>query len=292
MPEAVAGVVYLPPSGGRDLTADVLGRAFAVTELRPGPRAAPRPRRRPAERSSPAREHGVWVNRLPGADVLVYRKVGVPLVTLGIYVPRRQFDPPAQAGLGSLLVRAAVRGAGELDAAALAFAFERLGGTLGTSSASDWLGFGASVLSENLAEAAALLDSVFSQPHLNDADVTAERGLMIAEAERVADDMFRYPVPARLLRGFGDRGYGLPVGGLPETLPGHRGGRPRLARRRDAATCARSWSPWATWTPSARRTSWRVSSAGPARDSRPRSWRSRSTGWRTRARSPGPRRVA
>ncbi|MGH7581020.1 MAG: M16 family metallopeptidase, partial [Gemmatimonadales bacterium] len=123
------------------------------------------------------------------------------------------------AGLGSLLVRTAVRGAGELDAAALAFAFERLGGTLGASSASDWLGFGASVISENLSEAAALLETVFTRPHLGDAEVMAERGLMIAEAERVADDMFRYPFQLAFSAAFGERGYGLPVGGLPETLP-------------------------------------------------------------------------
>ena len=219
-PEAVAGVAYLPSKGGRDLTADVLGRAFAVTELRPtSDGRAPALRRRPAVPSSPGQEHGVWVNRLPGADLLVYRKVGVPLVSLGIHVPRRRFDPPSQAGLGSLLVRAAVRGAGEMDAATLAFAFERLGGTLGTSSASDWLGFGASVLSERLAEAAALLETVYSHPHLTDADVAAERGLMIAEAERVADDMFRFPFQLAFAAAFGGRGYGLPVGGLPETLP-------------------------------------------------------------------------
>jgi zinc protease len=219
-PEAVAGAVYLPANGGRDLTAEVLGRAFAVTELHPRSDGAVAPaERRLAVPSSPKREHGVWVNRLPGADVLVYRKAGVPLVTLGVYVPRRRYDPPAQAGLGSLLVRAAVRGAGEMDAATLAFAFERLGGSLGTSSASDWLGFGASVLSENLGEAAALLDVVSSRPHLHDADVTAERGLMIAEAERVADDMFRFPFQLAFSAAFGRRGYGLPVGGLPETLP-------------------------------------------------------------------------
>ena len=67
---------------------------------------------------------------LPGADLLVRRKLGVPLVNLGIYVPRVEFEPPAQAGLGALTARSAVRGAGDLDAGALAFAFERLGGTL------------------------------------------------------------------------------------------------------------------------------------------------------------------
>jgi zinc protease len=220
-PDAVSGVVYLPPDEGRDLTADALARAFAVTELRPAlPPPPSRPAARPAIPARPAGEHGVSVTRLDGADLLVHRKAGVPLVHLGIYVPRRRFDPPLQAGLGALLVRSAVRGAGDLDAAALAFAFERLGGTLATSAASDWLGYGASVLSEHLPEAALLLESVFSRPLLADADIAAERGLMTAEAERVADDMFRFPFQLAFSAAFGDQGYGLPVGGLPETLPG------------------------------------------------------------------------
>ncbi|HEU4523712.1 MAG TPA: pitrilysin family protein, partial [Gemmatimonadales bacterium] len=180
----------------------------------------PRVRPPPAVPAGGRTEHGVHVTRLAGADLVVYRKTGVPLVTLGIYVPRLRFDPPGQAGLGSLLMRAAVRGAGDFDAAALAFAFERLGGTLATSSVSDWLGFGASVLVEHLGEAATLLDTVFLHPHLRDADIAAERGLMTAEAERVADDMFRYPFQLAFSAAFGERGYGAPVGGLPESLPG------------------------------------------------------------------------
>jgi zinc protease len=219
-PDGVGGVAYLPSGAGRDLTADALARAFAVTELRPAVGGGvPRVHPRPAVAAQVSTEHGVSVTRLPGADLLVYRKTGVPLVTLGIYVPRHRFEPPAQAGLGSLLVRAAVRGAGDFDAAGLAFAFERLGGSLATGAASDWLGFGASVLVEHLGEAATLLDTVFTQPLLRDSDIAAERGLMTAEAERVADDMFRYPFQLAFSAAFGDRGYGLPVGGLPETLP-------------------------------------------------------------------------
>jgi zinc protease len=219
-PEAVTGVAYLPSGAGADLTADSLASAFAVTRLRAGGEgAAPRVRPPPAAAAPVGAEHGVHVTRLPGADLLVYRKTGVPLVTLGIYVPRLRFDPPGQAGLGSLLVRAAVRGAGDFDAAGLAFAFERLGGSLATSSVSDWLGFGASVLVEHLAEAATLLDAVSLHPHLRDADIAAERGLMTAEAERVADDMFRYPFQLAFSAAFGERGYGAPVGGLPDTLP-------------------------------------------------------------------------
>jgi zinc protease len=42
---------------------------------------------------------------------------------------------------------------------------------------------------------------------------------MRLEAEQVADDMFRYPFQLAFGAAFGDRAYGLPVGGLPETLP-------------------------------------------------------------------------
>ncbi len=221
VPDGVSGVAYLPSGAGGDLTGERLARAFAVTELRAAPNGrAPRPAPRPPVPARSTREHGVAVTRLPGADLLVHRKTGVPLVTLGIYVPRLRFEPPGQAGLGSLLVRAAVRGAGDFEAAALAFAFERLGGSLATSATSDWLGFGASVLAGHLGEAAALLDTVYLHPHLRDEDVAAERGLMVAEAERVADDMFRYPFQLAFAAAFGEQGYGLPVGGLPETLPG------------------------------------------------------------------------
>jgi len=156
---------------------------------------------------------------LDGADLLVRRKTGVPLVALGLYVPKPESDPPAQSGLGALTIRAAIRGAGSYDAGALAFAFERLGGSIAPGAASDWLGFGASVLADRLPEAAVLLDLVFSAPHLTEADVRTERGLMVSEAERVADDMFRYPFQLAFSAAYGDRGYGLPVGGLPHTLP-------------------------------------------------------------------------
>jgi zinc protease len=144
--------------------------------------------------------------------------LGVPLVTLGVYVPRLEFDPAGQAGLGALAVRSSVRGAGDLDTASLAFGFERLGGTLSGAAASDWLGFSTTVLSHNLGPAAALLNLVFSEPRLAEADVTTERALMITEAEQAADDMFRYPFQLAFAGAFGDAGYGLPVTGLPETL--------------------------------------------------------------------------
>jgi zinc protease len=74
-------------------------------------------------------------------------------------------------------------------------------------------------LAENLGEAASLLHLVFTEPRLADSEVSTERGIMITEAEQVGDDMFRFPFQLGFAAAFGDAGYGLPVGGLPETLP-------------------------------------------------------------------------
>jgi zinc protease len=222
-PDAVSAVLYLPEGEGEELTSDRLARTFAVSELRSPPRASAvvplalpeGARPRPASRGEAEVAH----TRLPGADLLVRRKAGVPLVSLGVYIPRVELDPPAQAGLGALTARSAARGAGHLDAAGLAFAFERLGGTLSTSAVSDWTGFGTTVLAEHLSEAAVLLRLVHGSPRLDEADVERERELMVAEAEQVADDMFRFPFQLAFTAAFGEHGYGLPVTGLPHTLP-------------------------------------------------------------------------
>ncbi|HEU4700313.1 MAG TPA: pitrilysin family protein [Gemmatimonadales bacterium] len=221
--DAVSGVLYLPEDRGAELTDEALRAAFA-TPPAGEPLAAPLihvpATPAPAHRAAADLVAGVLHTALPGVDLLVRRKRGVPVVTVGAYVRRADFDPPAQAGLAALAARAALRGAGELDAAALAFAFERLGGSLAPSLGSDWLGFGATVLADRLGEAAALVERVVSAPRFADADIVRERGLLVSEAQQAADDMFRFPFQLAFGAAFGDRAYGLPVGGLPETLPG------------------------------------------------------------------------
>ncbi|MGE5230567.1 MAG: M16 family metallopeptidase [Deltaproteobacteria bacterium] len=232
-PEAVSAVLYLPRERGAELTADAVARAFAVTALQAGPApggAAPAPR--PPAAAPGRTESGVLHAPLAGADVLVRRKPGVPTVTLGLYVPRLEFDPPGQAGLGALAVRSSLRGAAGLDAGGLAFAAERLGGSLGAGLSSDWLGVGLTVIADRLGDGAALVDAVYRVPTLADADVTAERELLAAEARQVADDMFRYPFQLAVAAAFGDAGYGLPIGGLPETLAGLAGGDARRFHER------------------------------------------------------------
>jgi zinc protease len=239
-PDSVSGVIYLPRGEGKDLTSDQLASMFAVTEIRrAGGQAVGRsgssadsPSARPPVRPSARFVAGVHHTALPGIDLLVWRKTGVPLVTLGVYAPRHDLDPAEQAGIGALTARSMVRSAAGLDAAGLAFAFEGLGGTLGTSVTSDWLGFGATVLVGHLAQAANLLEGVLTDPLLDDGAVALERGIMEAEAAQVADDMFRFPFQLAFAVGFGESGYGLPVAGLPETLPRISGADVRAWHRR------------------------------------------------------------
>ena len=218
-PDSISAVAYLPRERGTDLTAESLAAAFAVTALTPlapPPRTAIAPAA--ARRVAASVTAGVHHAATDGADILVKRKPGVPLAMIGVYMPRLAFEASDEAGLGALTLRSAARGANGMDSATLAFAFERLGGTLTTSAAVDWLGLATSVVSSELPRAAELLRLVLVAPALDDAAVASERRVLVAEAEQAADDMFRYPFQLAFQAAFGDRGYGLPVGGTPESV--------------------------------------------------------------------------
>lgn len=220
-PEDVCAVLMLPADQGGPLEQEQVERAFAVTALRPLPEVVvpTSPESRPVR--TPSRtESEILHAALPGVDLLVRRKTGVPAVSIGLYLARSRFDPPDAAGIGALVVRSALRGVAGGSASALAFAAERLGGTLLPGLALDWLGWSTSVLSQHLGSAAALMAQLLTVPTLEDTAVTAERDLLVEETRQAADDMFRYPFQLAFREAFGARGYGLPSLGLPETLAG------------------------------------------------------------------------
>jgi len=219
-PEAVAGVAHVPQDARIALDSDGLRGHFSGLDWT-APIAVPQPEvRAPTPvRVRGATTSGVFHVELPGADLLVGRKPGVPLVALGVYRRRTVAEARATAGLGALAVRAAVRGAGDLDAGGLALAFEAHGGGVTPLIAADWFGFGTSVLSEHAAGAAALLDQVLARPRFDSAEIAFERATLAEEAIQAADDMVRYPIQLALATAFGPEGYGLPSHGLPDTVP-------------------------------------------------------------------------
>jgi zinc protease len=218
--DAVAAVAYLPEAAPQELTVDELRSAFerAAPVIPPAPEVcAPAIPRAVPVRGSPT--GAVLHVPLAGADLLLQRKAGVPLVSLGVYRRRTMPDSLPTAGLGALAVRAAARGAGGLDAGTLALAFERLGGMLSPLLAADWFGFGASLLAEHAVEGAALLDLVLRAPSYQSEEIARERATLTNEAVQAADDMVRYPIQLALRAAFGDSRYGLPAHGFPESVP-------------------------------------------------------------------------
>ena len=219
--DTFGAVAYLPETAGQDLSADAVREAFRRNGRPALPRAMAAwtpPRRLSSGAASPVRAHGVTHLALDGVDVLVRRKSSVPLVSVGVYYPRVRFDRPEDAGLATLTVRSAVRGAGPLGTAELAFAFEALGGTVAAAVAADWFGFATSVLPEHAPRAAELLRLVLEEPAFEAEAVEKERALLTEEVRQATDDMFRYPFEMALGAAFGDRGYGIPPLGTEATL--------------------------------------------------------------------------
>ena len=124
----------------------------------------------------------------------------------------------ASAGLAALTIRAMIRGTLRHDAGELAFAMESLGGTIGVSLGADVLGFGATVLSENVGRAAGILGEVLQQPRFDPAAIAIERGILLDDARAVADDMMRFPMQLMLGVAFNDSDYGAPSLGTPESI--------------------------------------------------------------------------
>lgn len=222
-PEAVRAVAHLPHARGDDLEREALGEAFAVAfaEARPSVPVQLPPRRPLVRRGAidgARRTLDVHHLVLPAADLLVIPKRGVPLAAIGVHALRPSAEAASMAGVGALAGRAAVRGARGDDAAALALRFERLGGGISASVSADAWGVGTMVLSEQFAEAAEALAGVFRAPTLADDVLERERRMLIAEAEQVADDMFRFPFQLAFRAAFGDGLYGVPVQGTLESL--------------------------------------------------------------------------
>jgi zinc protease len=222
-PEAVRAVAHQPHERGTSLDRDALANAFAVAfaEARVSPPVV-MPARRPAPAAvavvGAGRTLGVYHHVLPGADLLVIPKPGVPLVALGLHALRPSAESAALAGVGTLAGRAAVRGAAGDDAAELALRFERLGGGIGASVSADAWGVGTMVLSEHLGEAARALADVYFAPTFADDVLERERKMLAAETAQVADDMFRHPFQLAFGAAFGDGLYGVPVQGTPNSL--------------------------------------------------------------------------
>ncbi len=234
VPTGVSGVAYLPRESDAPFDVETLregmgaaaGAAAVIPSETRGRPVGERLTADSAGQSSPTRlplaalgmTSPVHHLALDNLDILTARFGETGQTSLNIYRPRDMRTTLATAGLAALTIRAMVRGTVRYDAGELAFAMESLGGTIGVSLGADVLGFGATVLSENISRAAGILGEVLQQPRFDPAGLVIERGILLDDARAVADDMVRFPMQLALGVAFDDSDYGAPTLGTPETI--------------------------------------------------------------------------
>lgn len=222
-PRGASAVVYLPTAASSALDELAWPPALPAGDGLPSIEAATVVVRAGTARERERREYPGAIHRrsYAGADLLARRKRGSGLVSLGLVVPGVPAGETAEmAGISALLVRAALRGAGGLDADGLARAAERLGGGVAPYVGADAVGWWLTVRAGAASQAAELLRRIALEPTLADGDVTRERELVASDAGRVRDDMFRHPLQRVLAHAFAGDPYALPALGEPDTVRG------------------------------------------------------------------------
>jgi zinc protease len=166
-------------------------------------------------------EAGVSVFRTAeGIPVLVRRKIGTPIASIGIYIVGGAVEEEEnEAGLTLLTARTMLKGTTTRTAAQIAEDSEMLGGTISASASSDSFGWSFSVPNARLSEALELLGDVVQRPTLPDESFETERAVALSNVAMLRDDMYRYPARLASSVAFGKHPYGRPVMGSEESLP-------------------------------------------------------------------------
>ena len=221
-----AGVLFYRPNG----SAAIAESAEQIRDLLTSTPAVALPATEPytARATSPASgapvlervEAGVHVYRTArGVPVLVKRKVGAPLVHLGVFSLGGSSDEPADsAGLTSLMVRTAIKGTERRSALQIAEEAEMLGGSIGGANSGDSFGWSLSVPARHAAAAMELLADVVEHPTFPDDALETERTIALADLVALRDDMYRYPMRLASERAFAGHPYGIPATGTEESL--------------------------------------------------------------------------
>lgn len=225
-PSSVAAVVYRPHQAPQLATTapDLVARRNGSTPVAPiTPGAASVERAGGRGRMSVEQVEGdVRVYRSPtGLPILVRRKAGALVTHAGVMaVGGVRDEHPDRAGLTSLVVRGAVKGAAGRTAPQLADAVEMLGASLGGTVGSDTFGWMISAPLRYTSDAIRLLADVVQEPTLSPSTVDTERTLALVELANLHDDMYRFPLRLATQAAYGTHPYGLHTIGSDRSLPG------------------------------------------------------------------------
>lgn len=169
-------------------------------------------------------EARVRVYELPsGIPVLIRPRADAPITHIGVYAASgAAYEHRDRAGISALAARTAARGTASRTSLQIAEESELLGGSIGAAVGSESFGWSLSVPAANLKPGLALLADVVQHATLPDDALETERSAMVADAARLRDDMYRYPMWLANEAAYADHPYSIPAGGTEESLSGLR----------------------------------------------------------------------
>ncbi|MEO6865307.1 MAG: pitrilysin family protein, partial [Gemmatimonadaceae bacterium] len=154
-----------------------------------------------------------------GIPVLIRQRANAPITHIGVYAAAGSAHEPRQcAGISALAARTASRGTRSRTSLQIAQESELLGGSIGASVGSEVFGWSLSVPAANVQPALALLADVVQHATLPAESVETERSAMLADAARLRDDMYRYPLRLAVEVVYAGHPYSVPAGGTEESL--------------------------------------------------------------------------
>ncbi|MEO7043377.1 MAG: pitrilysin family protein [Gemmatimonadaceae bacterium] len=222
--DTAAAVVYRPRSAPQLADdADAFKSLLSGGVVAPLDRSTPR---QPAGAVAPVNvtllreEARVRVYQLPsGIPVLIRRRENAPITHIGVFAAcGAAYEPRERAGISALAARTAARGTATRTSLQIAEESERLGGSIGAAVGSESFGWSLSVPASNLQPAIALFADVVQHATLEDNALETERSSMIADAARMRDDMFRFPMWLANEVAYPNHPYSIPAGGTEESL--------------------------------------------------------------------------
>ena len=154
-----------------------------------------------------------------GLRILVLEDHRLPRMGLTLTVRRGEASlPQSQAGLASFTAELMKRGAGKLDALALASAVDEIGASLGVSAGWDSMGAGVTGLSRDEDRLFAILADVVLRPRFDSREAVRARSERLNQLQAAQDD------PATLVGWYAAKAlypghrFGAPAEGTPESV--------------------------------------------------------------------------
>lgn len=154
-----------------------------------------------------------------GLTVVAMPRQNASLAAIVVLVKTSALDEtPQTVGIRQLTQQVLMRGTRHLRGNQIAVAIEEVGGTIGASTAQDYVEFDAVCLSTGFERAMELVADIVRNPAFDPAEVAGQRQTLLAHQGTAAADNYRGILINLLAALYPNHPYGLPMLGTPETV--------------------------------------------------------------------------